>query len=139
MTSSAVTAIRYVRAPARRASVRPDAPDSALGSAVRRAARWIRVTIWADLITGMAAFSVIVSTTLWWFSLSGTYLDGELTTQGRPIGTALQLYLADAAAILGLPIAGLVVFLAYEAYRIPRAAARPAPDPLRAPGLDSGS
>ena len=83
----------------------------------------------ADLITGMAAYSVITLSSLWYFSWSWVRLVGEFAAQGQTFGSPWQLQLAYVGEFGLLPIAGAVIYLAFRAYRLPVALARRIRDP----------
>jgi hypothetical protein len=86
-----------------------------------RLARGVAAFFLADLITGLAAFSVITSSALWYFCFSWIRLQAEYSGIGRTFGSAWQLDLAwfGLFACLG-PLFG-AVYLAWDAYRLPRA------------------
>ncbi|HKV89807.1 MAG TPA: hypothetical protein VJQ43_01245 [Thermoplasmata archaeon] len=87
----------------------------------RRVARGLGAVVLADLITGLAGFSVITSATLWYFCLSWIRLQGEYAHIGTAFGSPGQLALAWLGAFALLPLLGTTVFLAIRAYRLPRA------------------
>src|SRR5579863_155361 len=84
-----------------------------------------------DVITGMAAYSVITLGALWFFCWSWIRIAAEAAAQGLPFGSPAQLQWAWFGSIITLPLIPLVVFLAVQAYRIPvglsREARHPAP------------
>ena len=77
-----------------------------------------------DLITGLAAYSVITLTGLWLFCVTWIRIAGEYASIGRSFGSASQLELAWIGVFLTLPLAVAVIYLAIQAYRVPRDVAR---------------
>jgi hypothetical protein len=90
----------------------------------RRVARGVVAFLLADLITGLAAFSVITSGTLWYFCLSWIRLQGEYARAGGSFGTPGQLDLAWFGVFASLPALAASVYLAWGAYRLPRSFVR---------------
>ena len=77
-----------------------------------------------DLITGLAAYSVITLAGLWLFCVTWIRTAGEYAAIGGSFGSSSQLELAWIGAFLTLPLAGAVIYLAIQAYRVPRDVAR---------------
>jgi hypothetical protein len=90
----------------------------------RRLARGVGAFVLADLITGLAGFSVISSASLWFFCVSWIRLQGEYAQIGKVFGTSGQLALAWVGTFACLPVLAATVFLAIRAYRLPRALLR---------------
>jgi hypothetical protein len=90
----------------------------------------------ADMITGMAAYSVISLGALWFFAWSWIRLTSEAASRGIAFGSPGQLQLAWFGLIAALPLIPIVVYLARQAYRVPlglvREARRPGTGRLRA-------
>jgi hypothetical protein len=89
-----------------------------------RVARGVAAFVLADLITGLAAFSVITSGALWYFCYSWIRLQGEYAGIGKSFGAAWQLDLAWVGLGACLVPLLLAVYLAKGAYRLPRALIR---------------
>jgi hypothetical protein len=87
----------------------------------RRLVRGVGAFVLADLITGLAGFSVITSGALWFFCLGWIRLQSEYTQVGRPFGSLAQLALAWVGVFACLPVLATTLFLAADAYRWPRA------------------
>ena len=83
-------------------------------------ARGAGAFVFTDVITGMAAYCVITLVALWYFSTSWIRLSSWAASRGVALGTGLQLDLAWVGAVVALPTAGLVIYLAYRAYGLPK-------------------
>lgn len=79
----------------------------------------------ADVITGLAAFSMISLGGLWFFAFNWIRLSGEYAPLGIRLGAAWQLDLAWIGLMVCLPMIGVIAYLAYTAYGLPRAIWRP--------------
>lgn len=97
-----------------------------------RLVRGIGAFVVADLITGLAAFSMITLSGLWVFAFDWIRLSGEYAPLGIHLGAAWQLDLAWVGELVCLPMIGATAYLAYEAFRLPRAIWNPPPQ--RSPG-----
>ncbi|HEV8050312.1 MAG TPA: hypothetical protein VGP88_06940 [Thermoplasmata archaeon] len=86
-----------------------------------RLLRGVGAFVLADLITGLAAFSVIVSAALWYFCFSWIRLVGEYRHIGVSFGSSTQLTLAWVGLFACLAPLGASLVLAWDAYRLPRA------------------
>lgn len=86
-----------------------------------RVVRGIGAFVLADVITGLAGFSVISSGALWYFCVSWIRLQGEYAQIGTAFGSPGQLALAWFGAFACLPLLGGTVWLALRAYRLPKA------------------
>lgn len=94
----------------------------AFGHAVPlRLARGAAAFLLADLITGLAAFSVITSGALWYFCFSWIQLQGEYARAGGSFGSAWQLDLAWFGLFACLVPLVAAIYLARGAYQLPRA------------------
>jgi|GEM_PF-1821390 len=82
-----------------------------------------------DLITGMAAYSVITLGALWFFSWSWLRLAAEAGARGLTFGSSAQLQWAWVGSVATLPMIPVVIYLALQAYRIPLVLAREARNP----------
>jgi hypothetical protein len=89
-----------------------------------RLVRGVGAFLLADLITGLAGFSVITSATLWYFCFSWIRLQGEYARAGGSFGSSGQLGLAWVGLFACVPVLVAAVYLAWGAYRIPRALVR---------------
>jgi len=89
-----------------------------------RLIRGVGAFLLTDLITGLAAFSVIASGTLWYFCFSWIRLQGEYARAGGTFGSPGQLDLAWFGLFACLPPLVAAVYLAWGAYRLPRALIR---------------
>jgi hypothetical protein len=87
----------------------------------RRFVRGMGAFVLADLITGLAAFSVITSAALWLFCFSWIRLTQEYAHVGRTFGSAAQLDLAWLGLFVMMAPLGAALCLAWDAYRLPRA------------------
>ncbi|MGA8664696.1 MAG: hypothetical protein WB809_06510 [Thermoplasmata archaeon] len=85
-----------------------------------RVARGLGAFVLADLITGLAAFSVISLAGLWLFSVTWIHVVALAAARGTAFGTPVQLDLAWVGALAALPLAGGVVYVAIRAYGLPR-------------------
>jgi len=85
-----------------------------------RLARGVGAFVVADLITGLAAFSVITLGGLWLFSATWLKVTGEAAAKGIPFGSAGQTELAWLGLFGTLPLAGVIVYLAIRAYDVPK-------------------
>jgi len=90
----------------------------------RRLVRGFGAFVLADLITGLAGFSVIVSATLWYFCFSWIRLEEEYHRVGVNFGSSTQLGLAWIGLFACLAPLGASLVLAWDAYRLPRALLR---------------
>lgn len=88
-------------------------------------ARGVGAFVVADLITGLAAFSMISLGGLWFFSFNWIRLSGLYAPLGIHLGAAWQLDLAWVGELVCLPMLGVVAYLAYAAYGLPRSIWRP--------------
>ncbi|MCI4325532.1 MAG: hypothetical protein L3K00_06605 [Thermoplasmata archaeon] len=84
-----------------------------------RLARGVAAFFLADLITGLAAFSVITSGALWYFCFAWIRLQGEYARAGGSFGSAFQLDLAWFGLFACLVPLGASLYLARGAYRLP--------------------
>jgi hypothetical protein len=89
-----------------------------------RLVRGVGAFLLADLITGLAGFSVITSATLWYFCFSWIRLQGEYARAGGSFGSTGQLGLAWFGLFACIPALVAAVYLAWDAYRLPRALVR---------------
>ncbi len=85
-----------------------------------RVARGLGAVVLADLITGLAAYSVISLAGLWLFSVTWIHVAALAATRGMALGTPVQLGLAWVGAFVTLPLAGGVIYVALRAYGLPR-------------------
>jgi hypothetical protein len=85
-----------------------------------RLARGVAAFFLADLITGLAAFSVISSAALWYFCFSWIRLQEEYTRAGGTFGSVGQLELAWFGLFACLATLGATLYLAGGAYQLPR-------------------
>jgi uncharacterized RDD family membrane protein YckC len=88
-----------------------------------RAGRWGRgagAFLLADLITGLAAYSVITLGSLWLFSYMWVRIAAEASARGIPFSSPIQLDLAWLGIFVTLPLAACTVYLATKAYGVPR-------------------
>lgn len=99
----------------------------------KRLARAVGAFVVADLITGLAAFSMISFAGLWIFSFNWIRLSALDAPIGVSLGAAWQLDLAWAGEMVCLPMIGVVAYLAYTAYGVPRAIWPSARRPDRSP------
>jgi hypothetical protein len=90
----------------------------------RRLARGVGAFVLADLITGLAGFSVITSATLWYFCFSWIRLTEEYARIGVTFGSSTQLDLAWVGLFALLAPLGAALCLAWDAYQMPRALIR---------------
>ena len=74
-----------------------------------RVARGLGAVVLADLITGLAAYSVISLAGLWLFSVTWIHVAALAATRGMALGTPVQLGLAWVGAFVTLPLAGGVI------------------------------
>jgi hypothetical protein len=72
-----------------------------------------------DLITGVTSYCVIALVALFLVSLLWIRITQQYAAVGMTIGSPFQLQLAWLGAIACLPVAGLVIYLAIFAFRIP--------------------
>src|SRR5215469_8493837 len=86
-----------------------------------RLARAVGAFVAVDLITGMAAFSMISFAGLWIFTFNWIRLSAEYAPMGIQLGAAWQLDLAWLGEVVCLPMIGVTAYLAYVAYGVPRA------------------
>jgi hypothetical protein len=95
----------------------------------------------ADLITGMAAYSVITLAALWYFCWSWLQLASEAAVRGVAFSSAAQLQWAWFGTLALLPMIPLVLHLAVQAYRLPAGLAHEArrPGSGRLRGLFAGT
>ncbi|MCI4359713.1 MAG: hypothetical protein L3J95_04740 [Thermoplasmata archaeon] len=73
----------------------------------------------ADLITGMAAFSVIILSSFWFFSIGWLTLTQEYAARGVTFGSPAQSGLAWIGVLVALPLVAPTLYLALRAYRLP--------------------
>jgi hypothetical protein len=85
-----------------------------------RLARAAAALALADLITGLAAFVVIILAAVWYVCISMVELARSAASLGLTVGTPLQIDLAWVGAVLCPPIMGTALYLATRAYRLPR-------------------
>lgn len=83
----------------------------------------------ADVITGLAAFSMISLGGLWFFAFNWIRLSEEYAPLGIHLGAAWQLDLAWLGLLVCLPMIGVIAYLAYAAFGLPRAIWRPSSRP----------
>lgn len=86
----------------------------------RRVAFGAGAFLLADLITGLAAYSLITLGALWYFSYSWIQLQGEYAAHGLVFGSTTQLDLAWLGVLVTLPMMGVSIYLAWRAYRLPQ-------------------
>jgi hypothetical protein len=86
-----------------------------------RFVRGIGAFLLADLITGLAAFTVITSAALWYFCFTWIRLSEVYAPVGIHLGSATQLDLAWVGLFACLGPLGAALCLAWDAYRLPRA------------------
>jgi hypothetical protein len=84
-----------------------------------RVAYGIGAFVLGDLVTGLAAFSIISAGALWMFSMGWIHLQSEYSAAGLNFGTAFQLDLAWFGAIVSLPLLLFVGYLGYSALQWP--------------------
>ncbi len=85
-----------------------------------RVARGTGAFLLADLITGLAAFSVITLGGLWLFSATWLRVSALAASKGVPFGSPGQTELAWVGVFVCFPLAVATVYLAVRAYAIPR-------------------
>jgi hypothetical protein len=85
----------------------------------RRLGSVAAATVVGDLILGMASFSAISLAGLWYFSYEWIRLVALYASAGRTFGSAWQWELASAGSIVALPLLGFVIYLAFQAFRLP--------------------
>ena len=85
-----------------------------------RLARGAGAFVLYDLITGLAAYCVIILATLWLFSVTWIHLAAEYAAAGRAFSSPGQLELAWVGSFITLPLAASVIYLAIRAYGLPR-------------------
>lgn len=87
---------------------------------VPRAASGAGGLLLADVILGMGAFSVITLGSLWYFCLGWIRLQAEYAALGRPFGAGWQLDLAYVGFFVTLPSVVVTVYLAIQAFDLPK-------------------
>ena len=87
--------------------------------AARRVAFGASAFALADVITGMAAYCVIILASLWFFSWSWLRLAAEAAANGTTFGTGAQIQWAWFGTLAPMPMIPVVLFLAAQAYRLP--------------------
>jgi hypothetical protein len=85
-----------------------------------RLAHGVVAFVLTDLITGLAAFSVISSAALWYFCFSWIRLQAEYTRAGLSFGSLGQLEMAWFGLFACLAALGATLYLAGGAYQLPR-------------------
>jgi len=90
----------------------------------RRLLRTVTAFVAADLITGMAAFSLITLGSLWFISASFLRICAEYEALGINVASGMQLFLAWVGALVTIPLMVGTVYLAVRAYSIPKAVYR---------------
>lgn len=103
----------------------------------KRIAAGAGAVVLADLIVGMAAFSIISLGALWYFCLGWIRLAAEFGAVGLPFGAAWQLALAWLGAIGAPALLVLTIFLSRAALRLPFHVYRAGRDGVR-PRLRAG-
>jgi hypothetical protein len=87
---------------------------------VRRIAQRFVSFVLYDLITAITAYCVIALSAMFVFSVLWIRLTQQFAAAGATLGTPFQLGIAWVGAAVTLPAAGVVIYLAIAAYRIPR-------------------
>ncbi|MCI4335863.1 MAG: hypothetical protein L3K17_01510 [Thermoplasmata archaeon] len=85
-----------------------------------RLARGVGAFVLADLITGLAAFSLITLGGLWFFAFTWIRMASESTPLGTELGAPWQLDIAWLGLVVALPLMIATAYLALAAYRLPR-------------------
>jgi hypothetical protein len=83
----------------------------------------------ADLITGMAAFSLITLGTLWYFCTAYLRISAQYQANGMTVSSGAQILEAWFGVVVAIPLMALTAYLAWRAYAIPRSIYR-----MRSPG-----
>jgi len=78
----------------------------------------------ADLITGLAAFSVISLGSLWVFCIGFLRISAEYEARGVEVAAGYQIFLAWIGVFVAIPLIAEVILLALRAFKIPRAVYR---------------
>jgi hypothetical protein len=86
----------------------------------QKLARAAGAFVLTDLITGLAAFSMISLAGLWYFSFSWISIASEYAPRGVTLGSPWQLELAWIGLVITLPLFFVTAYLAYAAYGLPR-------------------
>jgi hypothetical protein len=92
-----------------------------VSSIVRRLSFGVAAFVLADLILGMAVFSVAVLGIFAFFSFEWLNLVAEFSQHGLVFGTVAQVQAAWGLLVLSLAMIPLVVYLGIQSLRVPRA------------------
>jgi hypothetical protein len=74
----------------------------------------------ADLITGMAAFSLIALGSLWYFCVSYLRISADYQAHGMVVSSGAQIFGAWMGGLVAIPLMAITAYLAVRAYSVPR-------------------